>query len=310
MDFATLAYTPRMWIVFSLLSSASWASTNIVDSILVHRYEKHPQVLMWFVGVIRIATLIVFALLFPIFTEQWYLAFAAGMIIYTVAVFYLYILRSVDTSITQSAWAIESIYVSIFGFFVLAERWSVIQSIGAVLILLGVFGLCYWHRSISVKRSLFYLCLLALMTAPSDIILKYTLDHGSPYVQTLFWYICGTSCFAAIAPLFRPATCKQIRHVLATAPVHFYTFNVYNITISMVGFATMVKAFALGPLSLVTIATNIQPFLVILFSGLLMRTRLIHIPNELLSKQSIGVKLACFTLSFTGLALLVVNGNS
>lgn len=43
-----------MWLVYSLISSAAWAISNIIDSILVNKYEKHPATLMWFNGFLRL----------------------------------------------------------------------------------------------------------------------------------------------------------------------------------------------------------------------------------------------------------------
>jgi hypothetical protein len=79
-------------------------------------------------------------------------------------------------------------------------------------------------------------------------------------------------------------------------------------SLAFLGFACLVKAFEIGMLSLVTIAGNLHPFFVIFFAWTLMQTKATHVPKELLSVQSITIKLLCFTIVLVGLTLLILNG--
>lgn len=299
-----------MWLLYSFISSSAWAVVNILDSILVHKYEKNPAVLLWFNGVVRILVIFSFPLFVSVRTPYWFMLFGVSAGLYLASLLYFRILEHLDTSVTQSAWAIESIFLSLLGFAFLSEHWSLAQTFGSVLILTGVFLLSYWHRHISVGRTMGFLALLALIGTPAEFSLKFALGKGVPYLAILFWYQLGTNSFAVLFPLFRLNIRKQIAHVIRTVPWKFYGTLLLDISFAFLGLVTVIRAFDLGPLSLVSIANNCQPFLIMLFVWLLLKTKTTHIPKELLTRQSVQVKLFCFAFVFAGLALLVVNGHS
>lgn len=295
-----------MWILYSLLSSAAWASVNILDSVLVNKYDKYPIALMWFGGVFKLCIILSFFLILPVYTAYWGMLFACGVILYVVALLYFHILQRIDTSVTQSAWAIESIILSVAGVIFFAEHWTIVQTIGVVLILIGVFVLTYWHQQLSVLRSAGLLVLLGVVGAPTEFGLKYATLHGVSPLLASFWFMSGSVCVSLLVPLFAKKTLRQIKEILTESNQKFYICIFFNGVLGFVGSLSVIKAFSLGPLSLVTIASNVQPFLVILFAWLLSKTTTTHIPKEILTRQSISVKLICFSLVFGGLALFAI----
>jgi hypothetical protein len=64
-------------------------------------------------------------------------------------------------------------------------------------------------------------------------------------------------------------------------------------------------AYASGPLSLVVVVSNVQPFLVLAIAGFVVRFFPSKAAKELLTRQSVQLKLLCFFLAFIGLALLI-----
>tara|TARA_Y100000310_G_scaffold335185_1_gene416614 strand:- start:78 stop:977 length:900 start_codon:yes stop_codon:yes gene_type:complete len=299
-----------MWLFFTLLSVAFWASVNVMDSTLVHKYEKNPHILMWFIGILRLVILLSFPFFTSLQTDLWLLPFASGVLAYFTILLYFYVLEHIDASVTQSAWAIESIFLSILGFAFLSESWSSTQNVGAFFILAAVFLLAHRHRHRSTPRTVGLLMMLALLGTPASFGTKYSLTLGVGYIQTLFWYLLGSGFPSAIGPLLHGQTRRRIQQIIQSAPPPFFRILLLNTAISFLGFATIIKAYEIGPLSLVAIAGNAQPFFVILFAWLLLKTKTTHVPKELLTCQSVQVKLACFSLMFVGLALLVVNGTS
>ncbi len=296
-----------MWLFYSIFSSVILAVVNILDSTLIHKYEKDPFVVMWAAGLFRLPILLCFPFFISVKTDFLVLLFGIGIMLYFCSLLYLYILRHIDTSVTQSAWAIESIFLSVFGFIFFAELLTYIEMMGAVLILSSVFILSYWHRHVSIPRTIGLLTGLALVGAPVEMGLKYAVELGVPYPVVLFWYLFVSGLFCIIVPLGRQKTRNHIKRLLTTAPYSFYLCFFIEIILSLLGFATAIKAFTLGPLSLITIANNIQIFLVVIFAWLLTKTKTTHIPKELLTRQSVKVKLTCFSLAFIGLALLGIS---
>lgn len=262
--------------------------------------------LMWFNGTLRVLVLPVLLLFGPVFVEAWWIACVAGLGIYSMTILYLRMLHVLDTSVTQSAWAIEAIFLSILGILVLGEQWTIPQTIGSVLILSGVLFLSYWHAHVSVRHTLGLLLLLGGLSAPFSVLFKIALDTGMALPVGLFWYVGGSTLAAVITPVFRHSERDAIRNRISSATAGFMGCVVLAFALAAAGFTTMTMAMMQGPLSLVGVSFNAQPFFVILFSWLLQTTGLRHLPKELLSRQSIRVKFLSFTLVVCGLTLLTV----
>ncbi len=294
-----------MWFLYTMIASCIWAVVNIFDSVLVHRVDKNPLVLMWFAGAVRVSILLCTALFVTVYTPYWPLLVAGGVMLFAASIAYLYVLEHVDTSVTQSAWAIESIMLSFFGFALLGETWSALQGMGAVLVLSAIFLLSYWNRiGSSLWGTLGRLTFLGLLGAPGEFGVKYALEHDVPVHMALFWYLVGSGCMALLAPLISHTSRRRVLAVARNVRQPLYWGLYFNAAIAFVGFAVTTHAYSVGPISLITIAGNVQPFIVILFAWLLTKTGTVHLPKELLTTQSVTVKLCSFALMFAGLGLM------
>lgn len=58
--------------------------------------------------------------------------------------------------------------------------------------------------------------------------------------------------------------------------------------------------------SLVSVVGNAQPFIVLFFAWLMVRIAPLSAPKELLTKQSVTVKIVSFTIVYSGLALIAL----
>ena len=298
-----------MWFVYSVLCAASWALANILDSILVHRYEKNPMVLMGFFGGIRLIVLPFIWFLWPVQTNFAPLLLGCGALLYAAAVLYIYVLEKIDASVTQGAWAVESIILSLLAFALLGESWTVLQTAGALLILSAVFALAYWHTHVSVPRTVGLLVLLGVIAAPAEFGAKYALEQGVGPVSALFWYLMGTCLMSVSVALVTPNVRTKIIKLMQISIPTFRLCVLLSAAASFAGFVLTILAYNSGPLSLVTIVINLQAFMVILLAWLLVQTKTTHVPKELLTRKSLQVKITTFTMVFIGLALLVWNGH-
>ena len=75
---------------------------------------------------------------------------------------------------------------------------------------------------------------------------------------------------------------------------------------SFAGSYVMTLAYEEGLASLVSVVANIQPFLTIFFAYTLVMITPRFAPRELLTAQSVGVKLVSFVIVFAGLAMLAL----
>ena len=127
-----------MWFPYTLLGVFCWASLNVTDSLLVKNYEKKPMVLLWSQSLFSIPILCVIPLLFDVRSSWAWVLALGGLLDYGADFVFFYVLDRIDISVTNIAWAILSVYLSIAGFLLFGESWTGLQAIGAVLILGGL----------------------------------------------------------------------------------------------------------------------------------------------------------------------------
>jgi|GEM_PF-702106 drug/metabolite transporter (DMT)-like permease len=299
-----------MWLLFALLAVSLWAIDNVLSSIMVKHYEKNEITLSWVVSVLDMIFLLPILIFFfwpqLIIDPYWIIRFfLAGAFSYIGWILFYYVLKHIDASVTNVAWAMLAIFVSIGGVVFFHETWSLSQTMGVFLALSGVFILSYWHKHVSVIRTLALLSLLGFTNAPYFLVQKAAMLSDINVFAAFFYPFASASVIAFVFPLCTKrrnavfARCKNLDF--------WYLFICFLIvTISAVGFYCMAKAYSLGSASIVVMAENIQPFIVMFFAWFAARLVPKYAPRELLTTQSIYVKLTTFVMVFVGLGLLSV----
>jgi drug/metabolite transporter (DMT)-like permease len=296
-----------MWLTFILLSSLGWALVNVLDSLLVRHYEKHPVVLMWSQSLFSVVVLAILACFYDLHTSWWPLLFAMGLCAYLADLFFFWVLGHLDVSITNAAWPILSIFLSIAGFALFQESWTLLQATGSALILAGVFFLSFHHaESGSLLRTLGILLLLAALYIPTYVAKKAALLAGQDVVAVFFWLIIGRETIALLLPCLVPAYRKRIKHLVKVMDWKFFAIGGAVIACFLFGEFTGGLSYLYGPISLVSVVSNIQPFMVIGLAAFMAWVLPSYAPKELLSARSVRVKLVSFGIVFLGLALLTL----
>jgi len=204
-----------MWLFYGILASAIWASGDDVNSLLVKRYEKNPILLSWFQSVVGLVILTMFAMAFDVRSQHVPLLILGGIIAYGGYLFFLHVLQHVDVSVSTAAWAMLAIFMSIAGFLLFGDRWSLLQGVGVALVLLGVFILAYWYQHVSVPRTLAMFSILGLLYVPFYVAQKTALIAGDPVTAVFFWPL-----FAELVCAFTLPWCIPMyrRNLLAFHP--------------------------------------------------------------------------------------------
>lgn len=292
-----------MWLFFAVLQVAFWGADAIVDSILVKHYEKDPLVLLWFTGLFKIFFLLIFAMFFPLQTSWLWPLLLLGPLYYASACLMVWMLDRVDVSMMNIAWALQSISLSIVGLVALHEVWSVSQTAGAVLIIGGVLFLTQRQKTMPAIFMVLLLGAIGVLIVPEEYVKKAALLQGQAAVAVFFWPLLGN----AIASLIAPLTLKRFRRkftMLFRRPLSFYLLSMTDTIAVLAANYFLVLAYLSGTLSLVSIVNNLLPFAVILFAWLLYRFAPHFAPREVLTAQSLWVKICSFGIIFCGLALL------
>ncbi len=296
-----------MWVLFVLLSTVGWALVNVLDSILVHNYEKRPMVLMWCQSMWSMPILLILGFFIPIeATWPWILTLLLfGIVGYVADLRFFQVLEHIDVSVTNVAWSILSLILAIAGFLLFQESWGTMQAFGTVLILAGVFFVSLYHQHLNFRHALWLLLTLGMLYAPVYIMKKYAINEHLLPVTVFFWMIIGREAMAFFIPWLLPRV-RQAGWRAIRSDRSFSWINAVVIVSFLLAEYFGALAYKSGALSLVVIVSNIQPFIVMGIAWLLGILWAARMPKELLTRQSVQLKIACFTVVSFGLALLAL----
>ena len=293
-----------MWLLFTLISTLMWAFVNVLDSLIVRNYEKNPFVLMWCQSFFSLLVLAVLPLWIDLSFSSW----VPFLMLFGVAAFlgdlwFFKILRHIDVSVTNAAWAIHSLLASVAGFLIFQESWTLLQTGGAMMILAGILLLSFLHHSEGIGRTLGFLVSLAFLYLPYYIMKKAAIDANVGIANVFFWMLLGRELLAFSVPWFVPSVRRSAVKVLRSG-WSFSLFNGVVILCFLLGELFGAYAYETGTISLVSIVSDIQPFIVMGLAWLFVRLLPARAPRELLTMQAVRVKLISFSIVFGGLALL------
>lgn len=296
-----------MWFILQILSVTFWAALNVIDSLMVKHYHKHPIVLGWNQSYFSLSYLLILALVFQP-SVAWALPLlSVGVIAFFGDIVFWRALDRIDISVANIAWAILSLFLAIGGFVLFDERWTSFHTIGSILVIGGVSLLSTWQRRIDSVRSLWLLPLLALLYTPFYLVQKAALLGGASAFDAFFWTLAARESMFFCTPAFVPSFRSHIRAHRLKAPWSFYALNVLAVSLFFIAIYLTAQAFRYGPVSLVGMVGNVQPFIVLFFAWALTRIAPLSAARELLTKQSVAVKIVSFTIVFMGLALLALS---
>lgn len=293
-----------MWFFFVLFSTLCWAFVNVLDSLLVKHYEKNPLVLLWSQSVFSIPILVVLAFFLDLETPWVTVLLGMGMVALLGDLCFFHILDRLDVSVTNAAWPILSIFLSIAGFFIFGESWSLLQTAGAVLVIAGAMLLSLYHQHVSWLRTLCLLGTLGVLYLPYYVTKKAAVVAGENPLTVFYWMLIGRETLAFVVPVLFRKSRTRIVSLVTRMDTQYFLIGGAVIVCFFLAEYTGTLAYVSGPLSLVSIVSNVQPFVVIFLAWMLMMLFPSRAAKELFSRQSLGVKLISFCIVFTGLALL------
>ena len=291
----------------TLLTAFLRAMINVGNSTLVARYHKTPWFLMWVQTCYSMLFLLGIAVTHPVLTPWAPILFSSAIIAYAGDLFFFRVLDQLDVSVINAAWAIEVIFMSIAGFFLFGESWTLQQWFGAVLVLFGVFILSFFHVHISLRRTLFLLTALAALYTPVFIAKKAAMFAGQNILPVVFWLILGRDLLAFLSPLVIRSQRSMLLSTLPTCRLSFFLISALMIICFYLAEYIGARALSVGSVSLISVVGNVQPFFVLLLAGLVFHIRPSLAPKELFTIRSTSIKCVSFLIAFLGLALLALS---
>lgn len=292
-----------MWLIFILLSTVAWALVNILNSVLVHHYHRSPIMLSWIQSVLSVPLLALIGFHVDIHSSWALLLIVVGMSAYVADLWFFRVAHALDISVLNVAWSILSLFLTLVGVFHFHDSWTIQQSIGAILIIGGTLLLTLYHQHISLRRTIWLLVILAALYIPYYAAKKAAVDAGEGVGTAFFWLLVGREAPSLLLPLTSRKTVQLAIQVIRNN----WLFPLKSLLIVVCYFLAEyfgTLAYRQGSLSLVAIVANTQPFAVIACAGLYTTLWPKYAPRELFSRQSLGIKLASFSLVFFGVTLM------
>jgi len=263
--------------------------------------------LMWSQAMLSMPILLVLSRIIPLETSWLPILLVFGALVYFGDLWFFRVLAHVDVSITNLAWAILSLLLAAAGFLLFNETLHAYQAFGVVLVVGGTVLLSVYHKQLSSKHVLFLVGILALLYLPYYVVKKMAIDAGELPATVFFWMLFARELVAFSVPLVAFPTA---RHDAMQAIGRSWSFTALNGIVIVSFFLAEylgALAFDLGSLSLVSITSNVQPFIVIGIAFAIAKFAPKMMPKELLTRQSVTIKLGSFLIVFLGLALLTLS---
>ncbi|NOS68282.1 MAG: EamA family transporter [Candidatus Peribacteraceae bacterium] len=295
-----------MWLALQLVATLGWALVTVLDSVLVKHYEKRPYVLMWCQSCFSLPVLLTL-LAVSGGAGSWTIPLVlAGMIAFLGDIAFFTILNRIDASVVQIAWAIFAVLLSAISIALFGETWSMSQLAGVILLLGGIAFLSLRGKGFIGPFGFVLLVLLAVLYVPFYATQKAAMRGGTSVLVAFVLPLLARESLCFAVPLLVPSWRSSVIALLRR--VRWPFFFVCGSVVILFFVATYLNTWVydIGPLSLGSVISNVQPFFILLVAWIFWKVLPAFAPRELLTRQAVSVKIVSFLIVFAGLALLAL----
>jgi drug/metabolite transporter (DMT)-like permease len=291
------------WVTFTLLAVFLWSLASIVDKYTISRYVKKPLVMLALYPFYSL----IFALLIFFFhgitippSDVLILSLLAGILYFLMLFFYMKSLSFEEVSRVSSLFSLNLIFTLIFSMVFLGELFPSEKYLGILLVLLGSFLISTRKTTkIKISGALFFMTFASALGAVYCVMQKIILnqiDYPSAFVLVRLGSI-----------LLTPILFSQFIHlnkIIKKTP-NVFVYLSFSEILNLFGVYLIVIAYSLGPVSLVSALSEIQP-LVVLFMALLLGTFRPKILKEELKSSIISLKIISIFMIVAGAVLITL----
>jgi len=268
-----------LWAALAILTSLLWAIVNILDKVILYRYNINPWIYLGLDGLVGVISLIIILVgwsgeIFANPQRAIVLALLSGLAVATFNVLYFYALRVSAVTIIIIFVQITPIFSLFWGLTLLGERYGLLSYAGMFLILSGavVAGLSGKNPTFNDGRQRKTVgALLLMLLATFSLSLAYLLSDVAlksvSVVSVFFWQ--RLSLFLISIPIF--IVQRQKIRKISKSPVLFTSLvEIINI----LAFLSIIAAYAQGPLVVITFLSSLQPMWVLILTWIIDTTKL------------------------------------
>ena len=300
------------WFVAAFLSVICWGIIGILDSYLLRKFSKNIFVLSWNQSIWSVFFLTLIAAIFgtdALRTSWLPWLVLGGFFGYIGDLSYWSFLRRVEASVVNTAWVFHSLLISLLGWTVFGETFYASHILGVALVITGVLLLLLWGKCqhLTVKSLGFAWC-VAIAYVPFYLVQKISMDAGTSVLIATFWTLLGRECLALIFPLLVPQLRRDVINSPLTKTLGFILVNFGVIFLFFLAIFLNTFSIAHGPMTLVPVVWNLQPFVTLMLGWCVMRTLPTLVFTEDFSTTSMLIKVVSYSLTFLGLASIALHG--
>ncbi len=263
------------WFFIALGAPFLWALVNISDQYLVERYttgKRGSGGLVLFSSLIGIFVAIAIGIfasgvfVIPILDKL--LLILTGGITIAWIILYLFTLEIEDVSAVVPWFLTIPIFGYALGYIFLKETLSTQQSIGSIIVLIGVLLISIDFSGQKRKfkwRPVVYMLIACLLISISGIIFKYV-TIGENFWISSFWEYVGLGGFGILIFIFVPKYREEFMLMNRQGGKKIFTLNTLSEILTIIGNLLTNFAILLAPVTLVYLVSSFQPAIVLVLT--------------------------------------------
>jgi len=254
------------WMIFAFVAPLFWGATGIIDKFLVDKHMRNPYATSVYLNILYFLmtlTLVFFVnLAFPL--PYVLLASCIGVLSFFTYTIWFKAISIEDVSVATPLAFIYPVFAMLFAFIFLYEKVSLLQYVGAVLLIASsvLISMKKSLGKILVSPALKFMLVFSAINGASVVLEKFALG-GLSFWALFFWSNAGL-CAVCLATLLFSAKIRRDFVKLLKLKPRVVGFCLLTDGLAMV--ATLIFFFALttGPATLVSAINAVQPFYVLL----------------------------------------------
>lgn len=292
-----------LWLIFAILSALLFTFSNIIDKLVLEKWIKHPIVSSLLFAVFEVLAGVIVYLFHgfkDLSTLDLSLALFSGFLTFLSTIIYFKAASLEEISNVVPFFYLTPIYIMIFGYFFLSEKFSIMQYAGIILLVVGAVIISSSEgMKFRLKKQYLLLILGSVLIAISSVITKNLLDKAD------FWTIFGYSrigmVFLLIPLIF--FNYKKLKEESKTNRFKI-VFVLFSESFTVIALILIFFAYTLSYVTFVNAIISLQALFLFLITYLLSRF-FPKILKEDISKKTLIKKSVAIILMVIGSILLL-----
>jgi len=296
-------------VIFAILSPAVYSIVNYFDKFFLVRFKLEPVIIAIFSGFIALCTSILLVFIFGLHFFSFTVTVAiiiSGLLTELYILPYFKALSLEDASSVIPLMQFVPLFILIGDYFILGEKLTVYQYIGAGLIIASGIVLSLERSKtyfFKPRKAFWYMLIACIIIALALLFFKFGVG-----IQN-FWYILPYEglgiFFGAVGLLLFPQYNRLFVTHIKKIPKNAFGLMVMNEALFITARYCSFYALSLVSASIVGALSGTQPLFVLLY-GIILSVWFPFILKEVITKETIVLKLISIVVLFIGVILLSI----